>query len=41
MQNGALITSEKEIANSFIDCFINICSDTTKFKNQKKNLILI
>ena len=33
-KNGALITSEKEIANSFNDYFINICNDTNKSENK-------
>ena len=33
-KNGALITSEKEIANSFNDYFINICNDTKKSENK-------
>ena len=33
-KNGALITNEKEIANSFNDYFINICNDTKKSENK-------
>ena len=33
-KNGALITSEQEIANSFNDYFINICNDTKKSENK-------